>query len=414
MRGGGEDYVDASGGSGDALLEALASFAQQSGTPGLARVPLLLYGHSAGAQFAFNFALWKPDRVLGIVCIKSGPLSRERVTQAPRFPALFIVGEHDEPGRVREVAKAYAIGRSRAAPWCLALQPNAGHGFEKCQDLAGSFMRSINVGRLRANYRELAAPARPLETSAGVTKDPHRCWLPDAEFSREWRRFVKRASLPHLESLPEPAPAPPLIWRAISPLPVAVEHSAAQVGFSYEVALPLPDHQIVDVSVATSHPAFRVQAFLTPAKKWRISGRCDLKDIPLGPLKTHLSADIRLEDGTAMQGELPLFTRVTGKVSVSPVSLYYGVLARDTKVPLDLVVRSEDGLQIRSVSTISSDPAFLSVSETKRGRSGDYAVKCIVRAGARVGQRSGKIILKVTASEQEYQLTVPYYGFVKK
>lgn len=119
LRGAGEAYEEASKGSGQALLDAIAAFAKQSGQSTLPRLPLILYGHSAGAQFGFNFACWKPERVRAIVCVKSGPLPEPPRGVSPTFAALFIVGERDQPGRIREVARSFAFGRFLGAPWCL-------------------------------------------------------------------------------------------------------------------------------------------------------------------------------------------------------------------------------------------------------------------------------------------------------
>ena len=75
LRGAGEAYEVASKGSGQALLDAIDTFARKSGRPDLSSLPVTLYGHSAGAQFVFNFACWKPERVRAIICLKSGPLA---------------------------------------------------------------------------------------------------------------------------------------------------------------------------------------------------------------------------------------------------------------------------------------------------------------------------------------------------
>ena len=60
-----EAYVDVSKGSGDALLEALNKFADESGHAELANVPLLFWGMSAGGQFISPTATTSATSFLG-------------------------------------------------------------------------------------------------------------------------------------------------------------------------------------------------------------------------------------------------------------------------------------------------------------------------------------------------------------
>src|SRR6185295_1595198 len=56
-----EDYVNVSHGSGQALLDALSKLASRSQHPELATAPLVFWGMSAGGQFNYEFATWKPE-----------------------------------------------------------------------------------------------------------------------------------------------------------------------------------------------------------------------------------------------------------------------------------------------------------------------------------------------------------------
>ncbi len=67
-----EAYADASKGSGQALLDVLKKFARQTDVKTLGNLPLALWGHSAGGQFNYEFACWKPERVLAFVVNKGG------------------------------------------------------------------------------------------------------------------------------------------------------------------------------------------------------------------------------------------------------------------------------------------------------------------------------------------------------
>lgn len=85
-----EGYADASGGSGQALLDFLAE-------KKLDKLPIFLWGFSAGGQFNHEFACWRPELVKAYVVNKGGfyytalapPRTRE-------IPALYFVGNHDD------------------------------------------------------------------------------------------------------------------------------------------------------------------------------------------------------------------------------------------------------------------------------------------------------------------------------
>src|SRR3954469_11468240 len=62
-----EDYVNVSRGSGQALLDAIAHFAARSGRPELSSAPLLMWGMSAGGQFDYEMAVWKPEKVAAFI-----------------------------------------------------------------------------------------------------------------------------------------------------------------------------------------------------------------------------------------------------------------------------------------------------------------------------------------------------------
>src|SRR5205807_7178419 len=65
-----EHYVNVSQGTGQALVDALASFASRAHHPELASAPLLLWGMSAGGEFNYEFTVWKPERVAAFIVNK--------------------------------------------------------------------------------------------------------------------------------------------------------------------------------------------------------------------------------------------------------------------------------------------------------------------------------------------------------
>jgi len=71
-----EDYVNVSRGSGQALLDAIGHFATQTGHAELSSAPLLLWGMSAGGQFDYEMAAWKPEKVAAFIVNKGAFITR--------------------------------------------------------------------------------------------------------------------------------------------------------------------------------------------------------------------------------------------------------------------------------------------------------------------------------------------------
>ncbi|MDR1190404.1 MAG: alpha/beta hydrolase [Verrucomicrobiales bacterium] len=112
-------YVRVENWSGKALLDTLKHFAAQTQKLELATAPLLLWGHSAGGGFAYNFANWKPERVAGFVLVKSALNTNDPRSAMLKVPALFIGGENDRE-RTELITERYTAGR-RGAARCGAL-----------------------------------------------------------------------------------------------------------------------------------------------------------------------------------------------------------------------------------------------------------------------------------------------------
>ena len=132
-----EEYARASAGSGQALLDAIGKFTLVA--PGLdANAPLLLWGHSAGGEFNYEFACWKPERVIAFVVNKGGYYFTHLAPAATRkVPGIFFVGEKDEEFRIASVRGIFAINRRAGALWTFAVEPGAGHEVGKTRETGG-------------------------------------------------------------------------------------------------------------------------------------------------------------------------------------------------------------------------------------------------------------------------------------
>jgi hypothetical protein len=129
-------------GSGQALLDALAALARDSGHTELASAPLLLWGMSAGGQFNYEFVAWKPG--------------------------FFFVGGKDLEFRTNAIAGLFAINRRAGAVWAFAEEPGAGHVVGRSRDMSLIFFAEMLRLRLVAHSLGAnAASLRPLHEESG-------------------------------------------------------------------------------------------------------------------------------------------------------------------------------------------------------------------------------------------------------
>jgi len=101
------------------FLKGIDELAKQSGHRELRRVPWLTIGHSTGGIFCRNLAYWQPDRVLGIIHIKSGNM-HHGVHYPARdslkgVPFIAINGEFEEHGPEGGIRKEYG----RQTQWVM-------------------------------------------------------------------------------------------------------------------------------------------------------------------------------------------------------------------------------------------------------------------------------------------------------
>ena len=196
-----EEYVDVSGGSGQALLDALERFAKRSGHPEVAKVPLFLWGMSAGGQFNYEFAAWKPERVAGFVVNKGGIYYSALVSKAARgVPALLFVGDADLTFRTNTIVGLFAVNRRAGALWALVIEPGAAHVVGQSQSLGAIFFEELLPMRVgSAGLVPIAVGAGfvgSLEertfrtaTAAGAPSVP-TAWLPTGRVARAWQAVV--------------------------------------------------------------------------------------------------------------------------------------------------------------------------------------------------------------------------------
>jgi hypothetical protein len=208
----GGDYQRPELGTGDAFRAARSQFANQSGHPEVATVPLLLWGVSAGGQWNYNYMLWRPDDVMAFVVNKGGYYEDgDPDSHARQTPGLFILGQADQAFRIQAITKIWTAGRSAGALWALAPQPRSGHEFSKTDPLARVFFEAVLQARLPDSSALSAdstdGPAlKPMQENPGwlgnlTTHEVHddstdadmdrkAAWLPDQATAQAWKVFV--------------------------------------------------------------------------------------------------------------------------------------------------------------------------------------------------------------------------------
>ena len=164
-----EEYARVGEGSGQALLDALAQFATSANRPELATAPLLLWGHSAGGEFNYEFACWKPDRVLAFVVNKGGYYFTHLAPRATReLPGIFFIGAKDKEFRNKSIEGIFALNRQAGAVWTLVIEPEAGHELGKTPQLAFDFFEEVLARRPPgADARREPPSTMPSPASAG-------------------------------------------------------------------------------------------------------------------------------------------------------------------------------------------------------------------------------------------------------
>ena len=124
------NYAAAQCGSGAALESAIEKLDLAQKHYSLKDLPLLIYGHSGGGQFAFGFSCHNPKRMIGFAAGKGGYYYPEAVKGTFEVPGLMISGQKDKVRRKNGIRDLYKLSREKGAPWCW-MEDKYGHGAAK-------------------------------------------------------------------------------------------------------------------------------------------------------------------------------------------------------------------------------------------------------------------------------------------
>jgi poly(3-hydroxybutyrate) depolymerase len=188
-----EDYVNVSKGSGQAVLDVLAKFAERTKHPEVASAPMLMWGMSAGGQFNYEFVAWKPERVGAFIVNKGGIYSALLPKAARAVPGLLFVGGADLQSRIDTITGLFAVNRRGGAVWALVVEPGVGHAIGASKDLGALLFEEV-LGGVKGpagftgdlKTHEFQAAATP-----GTPNTPN-AWLISERLAAAWKAVVHK------------------------------------------------------------------------------------------------------------------------------------------------------------------------------------------------------------------------------
>jgi len=199
-----EEYCKVDEGSGQALLDALTELSEQSGHPELNDAPLAFWGISAGGQFNYEFACWKPERTITFVLNKGGIYFTALAPQATReVPGILFAGERDSPFRNGIINGIFSMNRRANARWVLTVEPNAVHEVARSLEMSEVYFDEVIPLRLP---QEPGGTLRPLSLENGYlgdlnthtyapydeekAKEGPTAWLPTEKTAQAWQAIM--------------------------------------------------------------------------------------------------------------------------------------------------------------------------------------------------------------------------------
>lgn len=210
----GGKYYEVEKWGGAVLLEGLEKLSEASSHPEIATAPLAFHGFSAGGQFNYNFACWKPGRTLAFVVNKGGYYGTQINAEVRQVPALWILGARDKDFRIQNITTLYGDNRQKGALWALVPEPNAGHEVARSSEVGAAFIDEVLASRIDAGGN-----FKPVDTAAAWLGDPAtkeimrnpetgpgpltQSWFPGPKTAELWKSIV---TAPVVAPAPEKTP----------------------------------------------------------------------------------------------------------------------------------------------------------------------------------------------------------------
>jgi dienelactone hydrolase len=196
-------YREASKGSGQALLNFILHLSDSIKSPAITHLPLFLWGHSAGGQFNYEFACWKPKKVAAFIVNKGGYYHTFMASDETRkVPGLFFYGENDLYYRVNSILGIYSVNRKKDALWTLFEEKETQHEIGISKELSIEYFSRIIDIRLNddGSLKDINNNQhyigywnnKTIKENSGVYQgDTLTVWLPDSNFAKRWEKYYE-------------------------------------------------------------------------------------------------------------------------------------------------------------------------------------------------------------------------------
>jgi hypothetical protein len=214
-------YANAAAGSGQALLDSLASLATTSGHAELMHAPLLVEGFSNGGYFSFTFTQFAPARVIAFCLNKSGFARAPLDAAFLNVPGLLIWGsEEPTTGVPTVIHDLVQQGRMQHALWAELKEWGVAHAEGGADWIFAPFFADMIAARYPAAATPLTGdvPLLALSEQTGWLADSSdssvssnlpliaafgsyagdkqaASWLPSEGVANLWRGFVTQTPI---------------------------------------------------------------------------------------------------------------------------------------------------------------------------------------------------------------------------
>jgi pimeloyl-ACP methyl ester carboxylesterase len=411
FRGEGRSYEDPSQGSGDVLLRAIDFFSKENGEGSFNKLPLLIWGHSAGGQFACHFACWKPERTAAFVLIKAGPYACEPDARARNVAGMFVAGERDTPGRIRGIVQGYEKGRVLGAPWAFLYEKQSGHELGKTNEVALPFLKEALARKASSDWQAVNVERGSVgQEKDRASEDPAEAFFPGPESAGRWEGLHRPSSLQILASLPDP----PATESLVRVEPRQIQWEAAEQESAEQLVRVAPYGEGIVVKTAVARPSCFVVTEETKTSEGlsALKIRLDPRGLPWGPVRGEVRL-VPFRHGAALEAvELPLYADIQGPIGASPKSLFFGVVKKGEQAERSLVLQSASG----PVPTLNFETKGMADMEVVpsdfKGELGRKEYVCRFKPQGRLGTCSGEIRVYLEGKTDRW-LRVPCFGYVQ-
>ncbi len=402
------DYPRAAGGSGGALLRALGEMGAATGQPGFGTVPVVVYGHSAGAEFAWRLAAWRPDLVRGFVAAKPGGFQAcATETGAVCVAGLVVAGELDEPGRLATAASLFLPHRNGGHRWCFAWEAGRGHEPGRAPVLGRAFLEPImrEAGGERTAVREHWGDLDSLRWRVAKGRDAPAdgVWLPSGEAAREWAAISRPVSGGDWKAMLAGKAGRPGAPAETAALDFG---DVAWLGGAVTAEVPLPV-DAVWAPVSPAAPAGTVRFERAADKRWTAVFN------PSGLDMGRFRAEARFrEEGGTRECAVWIQARVAGFLVCRPSGIYFGVVPAGATEGRTVEVRADNGAGGLVVESVEISPEGALRATAERRADGAWEVRCEVAGTAGWGNRSGWLRIRGARGGEAGAIRVPFILWV--